>query len=165
MKKNKYAASLDTISRPQNKVGIKKTDCYVGAAIAKAIEEGELRNHERLVRIAQELIDLGENVGNFKIKPSEIIYDISGHTPRTIEAAKAWNEAAKAWNVLSEVLTLHRQKYSNFNPDYKAEALLTGIYHNCVFLVSENFWEADLIGVSSRLRLQGHKVATFKQVK
>ena len=40
MKKNKYAASLDTISRPQNKVG---------AAIAKAIEEGELRNHERLV--------------------------------------------------------------------------------------------------------------------
>ena len=49
MKKNKYAASLDTISRPQNKVGIKKTDCYVDAAIAKAIEEGELRNHERLV--------------------------------------------------------------------------------------------------------------------
>jgi len=49
VKKNKYAASLDTISRPQNKVGIKKTDCYVGAAIAKAIEEGERRNHERLV--------------------------------------------------------------------------------------------------------------------
>lgn len=49
MKKNKYAASLDTISRPQNKVGIKKTDCYVGAALAKAIEEGEIRNHERLV--------------------------------------------------------------------------------------------------------------------
>lgn len=49
MKKNKYAASLDTISRPQNKVGIKKTDCYVDAAIAKAIEEGERRNHERLV--------------------------------------------------------------------------------------------------------------------
>ena len=91
-------------------------------------------------------------------KPSEIIYDISGRTHRT-------NEAAKAWNVLSEVLTLHRQKYSNINPDYKAEALLTGIYHNCVFLVSENFWEADLIGVSMRLRFQGHKVATFKQVK
>lgn len=49
MKKNKYAASLDTISRPQNKVGIKKTDCYVGAAMAKAIEESEIRNHERLV--------------------------------------------------------------------------------------------------------------------
>ena len=41
-----------------------------------------------------------------EIKPSEIIYDISGRTPRTIEAAKAWN-------VLSEVLTLHRQKYSD----------------------------------------------------
>ena len=49
MKKNKYAASLDTISRPQNKVGIKKTDCYVGAALAKAIEEGEIGNHKRLV--------------------------------------------------------------------------------------------------------------------
>ena len=49
MKKNKYAASLDTISRPQNKAGNKKTDCYVGAALTKAIEEGELRNHERLV--------------------------------------------------------------------------------------------------------------------
>ena len=49
MKKNKYAASLDTISRPQNKVGIKKTDCYVDAALTKAIEEGEIRNHERLV--------------------------------------------------------------------------------------------------------------------
>ena len=49
MKKNKYAASLDTISRPQNKVGIKKTDCHVGAAIAKAIEGGERRNYERLV--------------------------------------------------------------------------------------------------------------------
>ena len=46
MKKNKYAASLDTISRPQNKVGIKKTDCHVGAAIVGAIEEGELRNHD-----------------------------------------------------------------------------------------------------------------------
>ena len=91
-------------------------------------------------------------------KPSEIIYDISGRTHRT-------NEAAKAWNVLSEVLILHRQKYGTINPDYKAEVLLTGIYHNCVFLVSENFWEADLIGVSSRLRFQGHKVATFKQVK
>ena len=49
MKKNKYAASLDTISRPQNKVGIKKTDCYVDAAIARAIEEDERRNYERLV--------------------------------------------------------------------------------------------------------------------
>ena len=49
MKKNKYAASLDTISRPQNKVGIKKTDCHVGAAMAKAIEESERRNYERLV--------------------------------------------------------------------------------------------------------------------
>ena len=114
--------------------------------------------NQRLVRIAQELIDLGEDVGNFKIKYPEIIYDISGRTPQTIEAAKAWN-------VLSEVLTLHRQKYSNVIPDYKAEALLTGIYHNCVFLVSKNFWEADLIGVSMRLRFQGHKVATFKQVK
>ena len=55
MKKNKYAASLDTISRPQNKVGIKKTDCYVGAAIAKAIEERELRNHERLVAVINTL--------------------------------------------------------------------------------------------------------------
>ena len=49
MKKNKYAASLDTISRPQNKVGIKKTDCYDDAAIARAIEESERRNYERLV--------------------------------------------------------------------------------------------------------------------
>ena len=49
MKKNKYAASLDTISRPQNKAGNKKTDCYVDAALAKAFEEGELRNYERLV--------------------------------------------------------------------------------------------------------------------
>ena len=49
MKKNKYAASLDTISRPQNKVGIKKTDCHNDAAIARAIEEGERRNYERLV--------------------------------------------------------------------------------------------------------------------
>lgn len=49
MKKNKYAASLDTISRPQNKVGNKKTDCHVDAAIARAIEEGERRNYERLV--------------------------------------------------------------------------------------------------------------------
>ncbi len=45
MKKNKYAASLDTISRPQNKVGIKNDV----EAIAKAIEEGERRNYERLV--------------------------------------------------------------------------------------------------------------------
>ena len=51
MKKNKYAASLDTISRPQNKVGIKKTDCHVGAAMAKAIEESERRNYERLVAV------------------------------------------------------------------------------------------------------------------
>lgn len=114
--------------------------------------------NQRLVRIAQELIDLGEDVGNFKIKPSEIIYDISGRTPQTIEAAKAWN-------VLSEVLTLHRQKYSTITPDYKAEALLTGIYHDCVFLVSKNFWEADLIEVSRRLRFQGHSVAIFKQVE
>jgi len=49
VKKNKYAASLDTISRPQNKVGIKKTDCHDDAAIARAIEEGERRNYERLV--------------------------------------------------------------------------------------------------------------------
>ena len=49
MKKNKYAASLDTISRPQNKAGNKKTDCHVDAAIANAIEESEIRNHERLV--------------------------------------------------------------------------------------------------------------------
>ena len=49
MKKNKYAASLDTISRPQNKAGNKKTDCHNDAAIARAIEEGERRNYERLV--------------------------------------------------------------------------------------------------------------------
>ena len=49
MKKNKYAASLDTINRPQNKAGNKKTDCYDDAAIARAIEEGERRNYERLV--------------------------------------------------------------------------------------------------------------------
>ena len=49
MKKNKYAASLDTISRPQNKTGNKKTDCHVDAAIARAIEEDERRNYERLV--------------------------------------------------------------------------------------------------------------------
>ena len=90
-------------------------------------------------------------------KPSEIIYDISDRTHRT-------SEAAKAWNVLSEVLILHRQKYGNINPDYKAEVLLTGIYHNCVFLVSENFCEPDLIEVSKRLCFQGHKVAIFKQV-
>ena len=68
------------------------------------------------------------------------------------------------WNVLSEVLTLCRQKYSNTNPDYKGEALLTGIYHDCVFLVSKNFRGADLIEVSKRLRFQGHSVVIFKQV-
>ena len=68
------------------------------------------------------------------------------------------------WNVLSEVLTLCRQKYSNTNPDYKGEALLTGIYHDCVFLVSESFCEPDLIEVSKRLRFQGHSVVIFKQV-
>ncbi len=45
MKKNKYAASLDTISRPQN-MASNKNDVE---AIAKAIEEGERRNYERLV--------------------------------------------------------------------------------------------------------------------
>lgn len=45
MKKNKYAASLDTISRPQN-MASNKNDIE---AIAKAIEEGERRNYERLV--------------------------------------------------------------------------------------------------------------------
>ena len=45
MKKNMYAASLDTISRPQN-MASNKNDIE---AIAKAIEEDELRNHERLV--------------------------------------------------------------------------------------------------------------------
>ena len=45
MKKNKYAASLDTISRPQN-MASNKIDVE---AIAKAIEEGERRNYERLV--------------------------------------------------------------------------------------------------------------------
>ena len=69
-----------------------------------------------------------------------------------------------AWNVLSEVLTLCRQKYSAINPDYKVEALLTGIYHDCVCLVSENFCEPDLIEVSKRLRFQGHSVVIFKQV-
>ena len=113
--------------------------------------------NQRLVRIAQELIDLGEDVGNFKIRPSEIIYDISGRSSQTFEAAKAWN-------ILSGLLTLHRQKYGTVNPDYKAEALLTGIYHDCVFLVSKNFREADLIEVSKRLRFQGHSVVIFKQV-
>ena len=56
MKKNKYAASLDTISRPQNKAGNKKTDCYDDAAIAKAIEEVERRNYERLVAAVRTLI-------------------------------------------------------------------------------------------------------------
>ena len=113
--------------------------------------------NQRLVRIAQELIDLGEDVGNFKIRPSEIIYDISGRSSQTFEAAKAWN-------ILSGLLTLHRQKYGTVNPDYKAEALLTGIYHDCVFLVSESFCEPDLIEVSKRLRFQGHSVVIFKQV-
>ena len=114
--------------------------------------------NQRLVRIAQELIDLGEDVGNFKIRPSEIIYDISGRSSQTFEAAKAWN-------ILSGLLTLHRQKYGTVNPDYKAEALLTGIYSDCVFLVSSSFFESDLVTVSKRLRLQGHKVATFVYVK
>ena len=113
--------------------------------------------NQRLVRIAQELIDLGEDVGNFKIRPSEIIYDISGRSSQTFEAAKAWN-------ILSGLLTLHRQKYGTVNPDYKAEALLTGIYSDCVFLVSSSFFESDLVTVSKRLCFQGHKVAIFKQV-
>lgn len=45
MKKNKYAASLDTISRPQN-MASNKNDVE---AIAKAIKGVERRNHERLV--------------------------------------------------------------------------------------------------------------------
>lgn len=55
MKKNMYAASLDTISRPQNKVGINKTDCYVGTAIARAIKGVERRKHERLVAAVSSL--------------------------------------------------------------------------------------------------------------
>ncbi|MEG3033903.1 MAG: PcfJ domain-containing protein [Aurantimicrobium sp.] len=55
MKKNKYAASLDTISRPQNKASNKKTDCYEDAAIARAIEEDERRNYERLVGAVRNL--------------------------------------------------------------------------------------------------------------
>ena len=50
-----YAASLDTISRPQNKVGINKTDCYVGTAIARAIKGVERRKHERLVAAVSSL--------------------------------------------------------------------------------------------------------------
>ncbi|MEG3033904.1 MAG: hypothetical protein RR877_00220 [Aurantimicrobium sp.] len=115
-------------------------------------------NNQRVVRIAQELIDLGEDVGNFKIKPTHIVYDISGRMPQTIEAAKAWD-------ILSNVLTLHRQKYTSVNPDYKAEALLTGIYSDCVFLISLSFFEADLVTVSKRLQFQGHKVATFVYVE
>ncbi len=114
--------------------------------------------NQRLVRIAQELIDLGEDVGNFKIKPTYTVYDISGRMPQTIEAAKAWD-------ILSNVLTLHRQKYTSVNPDYKAEALLTGIYSDCVFLISLSFFEADLVTVSKRLQFQGHKVATFVYVE
>lgn len=48
MKKNKYGATLETISRPQNKTVNKKTDHSIDTALAKAIEEDERRNYERL---------------------------------------------------------------------------------------------------------------------
>ena len=113
--------------------------------------------NQRVVRIAQELIDLGENVGNFKIKPGIVFHDISGRTPHTAEASRAWD-------ILSNVITLQRQKYGAVKPDYKAEALLTGIYNDCVFLVSQSFHHADLVTVSKRLQLQGHNVASFVYV-